>query len=97
MVNKTTNKTTKSRTKAKQVVEPKFGPFETAKSIFKSRTFWINFIGFVSVFLENQYGFGIDPGVQLQILAFVNIILRTITKEPVVWRKPKSKFDDEEY
>lgn len=101
MVNKQTNKSAKptkrTNTRKKTVEEEKvFAPIESVKSIFKSRTFWVNLIGFISVFLENQYGFGIDPGIQIQILAVVNIVLRTITKEKVVWKKPKHIETDEE-
>lgn len=59
---------------------------ETVKSIFKSKTFWVNFVGFISFIVQNKYGFVIDESLQAQALMLINIILRTITKEPVVWR-----------
>lgn len=58
----------------------------SVKSIFKSKTFWVNFLAFVSFLVQKKYGFVIDESLQAQGLMLVNIILRTITKEAVVWK-----------
>ena len=105
MVNKTSNKTKSTKRKDVEVVEKIVyvekdtfidNVTDGAKSIFMSKTFWINIIAFVSVYLENTYGFGIDQGIQLQILTAINIALRFVTKDKVVWRKPKPKQIEEE-
>ena len=53
-----------------------------AKSIFKSKTLWVNIIvvailGFLGVEI------GVDPQLEIALLGLVNIGLRLITKEPV--------------
>lgn len=105
MVNKTSNKTKSTKRKDVEVVEKIVyvekdtfidNVTDGAKSIFMSKTFWVNIIAFVSVYLENTYGFGIDQGIQMQILTAVNIALRFVTKDKVVWRKPKPKQIEEE-
>lgn len=67
---------------------------ETVKSIFKSKTFWVNFVGFISFLVQNKYGFVIEESLQAQALMLINIILRTITKEPVVWRNDGNPKED---
>lgn len=67
---------------------------EVVKSIFKSKTFWVNFVGFISFIIQNKYGFVIDESLQAQALMLINIVLRTITKEPVVWRNDGHSTED---
>lgn len=57
------------------------------KSIFLSKTFWVNMISFASMIYQNMTGkvFLLDLEIQATILAFINIVLRSITKEPVKW------------
>ncbi|MBL7147832.1 MAG: hypothetical protein ISS82_03335 [Nanoarchaeota archaeon] len=52
------------------------------KSIFKSKTFWVNII--VAVIL-GIFGveIGVDPQMELLVLGLVNICLRFATKESV--------------
>lgn len=59
------------------------------KSIFTSRTFWVNAIALVAFAIQNKWGFVIDQATQMEILTGVNIWLRSITDKPVRWRKPK--------
>ncbi len=42
---------------------------------------WTNALAAVAVFVQNQYGYVIDPQVQAYILVLVNVILRSVTKE----------------
>lgn len=56
---------------------------DDAKSLFESKTFWGNTIALVAVFAQAKFGFVIDPATQMQILALINIVLRTITNKPV--------------
>lgn len=55
------------------------------KSIFKSKTFWVNVIALIGFVVQQRFGFVIDEAIQVQILGLVNIGLRMLTKEPVNW------------
>jgi len=52
-------------------------------------SFWINLIAVIALIFQNQLGFVISPESQLSILAVVNVVLRFITKDPVVWSNKK--------
>ncbi len=57
------------------------------KSIFTSKTFWVNVIGIVAIVVQTTTGkLLIDAEAQVAILAVINVILRAITKEPVTWK-----------
>jgi uncharacterized membrane protein YvlD (DUF360 family) len=57
-----------------------------SKSIFQSKTFWVNLISLIAV-IGTAYGLEIDTETQAVVattaLAVVNIILRFFTKQPV--------------
>ena len=56
-----------------------------AKSIFKSKTFWANIIAGIAVAIPGlQLPIGMKA--QVWILVGMNIVLRTITTEPVKLR-----------
>jgi uncharacterized membrane protein len=57
------------------------------KSIFTSKTFWVNTLSLIAIITQGITGKEI-VSVELQagILSFINIILRTVTKEPVSWK-----------
>jgi hypothetical protein len=57
------------------------------KSIFLSKTIWLNLLAIVALVLQKKFGFVIDEALQIEILGFINIALRMITKEPVTWGK----------
>lgn len=67
-----------------QDIDKQEGPKEF-KTIWKSKTFWINLISIVAFAVQHKYGFVIDEGLQVQILGGVNILLRTITSDGVRW------------
>lgn len=57
-----------------------------SKSIFTSKTFWTNVIAVVAMVLQGLTGKEIIPvEYQATLLAVINIILRTVTKQPVNW------------
>lgn len=56
------------------------------KSIFKSKTFWVNIIAFIAFLCQRQWGFIVDEATQAQILMLINILLRAVTNEPVRWK-----------
>lgn len=57
------------------------------KNWYTSKTLWTNVIGIAVIAVQGQYGFIVDPGIQTAILAVINIVLRKITKEEIVWAK----------
>jgi len=59
---------------------------DNSKSIFTSKTFWTNVVAVVAMTLQGLTGKEIIPlEYQTTILAVINIILRTVTKQPVNW------------
>jgi uncharacterized membrane protein len=68
------------------------------KSIFKSKTVWVNVIGLV-IMLTSQgvlTKLGISVQLQATVLSVANVILRYITTEPVYVLEDDSKDDSEE-
>ncbi len=57
------------------------------KKLWASKMFWANIIALTGMVVQTQTGFIIDLGAQTVILAFVNILLRAITKSEIVWKK----------
>lgn len=56
------------------------------KSIFTSKMFWANIIGLVAMIIQGVTGNEvISLEMQGTILAVINIVLRTITKDAVTW------------
>lgn len=58
---------------------------EESKSVWTSKTLWVNLLAAFALFLQNQFGFALDPGVQALILAGINFILRLVTRKAVSW------------
>lgn len=58
-----------------------------SKDWYKSKTLWVNVIGIGVMVAQTQYGFVVDAGTQATLLALINIVLRKITKEEIVWTK----------
>lgn len=56
------------------------------KSIYKSKTFWVNLIAMTSFLIQHKYGYVIDEAMQVQVLTVVNILLRSISSEGVSWK-----------
>ncbi len=57
-----------------------------SKSVFKSKTFWVNTVALIAS-IGGTMGFGFGPELQADvvagIMAAVNIGLRFVTKQPV--------------
>jgi|LakMenE01Jun11ns_1017448.scaffolds.fasta_scaffold5962342_1 hypothetical protein len=56
------------------------------KSIWKSKTFYVNLIAMISFLIQHKYGYVVDEAMQMQVLTVVNILLRTISSEGVSWK-----------
>ena len=52
---------------------------------YKSKIIWVNIISLAALILQAQYGFVVEPELQATILVAVNVILRAITKEEIIW------------
>lgn len=57
------------------------------KNILKSKTFWANVLAIVAMIIQTQTGFVVSPEIQTTVLGLINVILRSITKDSVSWRK----------
>jgi len=56
-----------------------------AKKWYRSKTFWVNAIALAATVLQGSYGFVFSPELQGIALTVVNIILRYVTREEIVW------------
>jgi len=56
---------------------------------YVSKTLWLNIIAVAAIVLQGQFGYTISPEIQVAILALINIILRAITKQEIVWGRKK--------
>jgi len=50
------------------------------KKFYQSKTIWVNVVATVAFFVQQQFGFVLDPIIQAQLLTMVNVFLRFITK-----------------
>ena len=55
------------------------------KIFYKSKTFWANVLAFATMGLQAKYGFVMSAETQALILSAINLGLRSITKEPIIW------------
>lgn len=57
----------------------------SGKKFWLSKTFWANILAATCLLLQVRYGFIISPEYQALGLTLVNLVLRKITHEPMVW------------
>ena len=55
------------------------------KQYLKSKTIWMNVIALIAIISAGQFGVVLDGNTQASLLFFMNVILRKITKEELVW------------
>ena len=55
------------------------------KKPWKSKTLWLNILGVAGILVQTYTGFVISPELQVMILGVINVILRLITKEEIIW------------
>lgn len=53
------------------------------KKWYQSRTLWLNVVGALAYFVQQQFGFLIPESLQIQLLAALNIALRFDTDEAI--------------
>ena len=55
------------------------------KKFYASRTFWVNVIAVMGLMAQAQWGFIIGVETQAVLLSVVNLGLRAITRDAIVW------------
>ena len=60
-------------------------PTEPGKKVWQSKTFWANMVMAGALVLQSYTGFVIGPELQALAVTAINLFLRKITREPVVW------------
>jgi uncharacterized membrane protein len=58
---------------------------ESGKKLLKSKTFWVNLLALVVIVAQTFTGFVVSVEIQASILAIINVILRVVTKEEIIW------------
>lgn len=51
------------------------------KKFYQSKTLWVNLLGAVALFIQQEYGYAIPVETQGYALLLINALLRVITKE----------------
>jgi hypothetical protein len=55
------------------------------KKWYESKTVWVNVIAAAAMFAQIQYGFIVDAASQTLALTLINLVLRKITKDPILF------------
>jgi hypothetical protein len=55
------------------------------KPFYTSKMIWLNLIALVASLIQARYGLVMSPEEQGVILTVLNLILRSVTKEEIVW------------
>lgn len=55
------------------------------KKWWLSKTVWVNALALVALVAQMQTGFVFSPEMQAFVLSMINLGLRTITREEIVW------------
>jgi len=57
------------------------------KVFWQSKMFWVNLLAAFALISQGVIGYEVFPlEYQATILAFINLLLRTITGKPLVWK-----------
>lgn len=60
-------------------------PETTGKKFWLSKTLWVNVLAIVALVAQGYLGFEVSTETQESALAAVNVALRLITREEIVW------------
>lgn len=55
------------------------------KVLLESKTFWVNLLALIAMGVQLATGFAVPPEYQVMALGVINVLLRTVTKEPIAW------------
>jgi len=56
---------------------------KTTKKWYLSKTLWINFIAILVIIAQANFGFIIGPEYQVGLLGIINLIVRSVTGQPI--------------
>jgi hypothetical protein len=57
----------------------------TGKKWYVSKTFWANILAALVLVAQIKWGFIVSPELQAIAMSFINLGLRKISTEPIVW------------
>jgi hypothetical protein len=57
----------------------------TGKKFYLSKTFWVNVLCAAALAAQMKFGFVVSADIQALALTGLNLILRKLTNQPVVW------------
>ena len=80
-----TTTTTTTNTAASEAIAEAVAGQLSGKKFYQSRTFWVNVIAACSMVVQARYGFVIGVEYQAVALSLVNLALRKVTSEPIIW------------
>jgi len=55
------------------------------KKWYKSKTFWVNLIAIGAIIARSEFDLVLTIEGEIALLAIINLILRKLTKEEIVW------------
>jgi hypothetical protein len=55
------------------------------KKWYESKTLWVNIVAAVAMIAQMRYGFVFDSSIQTLALTLINVGLRHVTSDPIVW------------
>ena len=55
------------------------------KKWYYSKTIWLNIFAMASIYLQMEFGFLFSLELQTAALSLINLWLRKVTKEEIVW------------
>lgn len=58
---------------------------EQGKKWYLSKTIWINIIALTAMVIQTQTGFIITPELQAMALTVINLGVRAVTNQEVIW------------
>ena len=57
----------------------------TGKKFYESKTFWANIVMAGAVAVQAKFGFVVGPELQALAITGINLALRKLSKEEIVW------------
>ena len=57
----------------------------SGKKFYQSKTFWANIVAAAAFAAQSKFGFVVGPEFQAIGLSVLNLALRKLTNEPIIW------------